>query len=73
MRHRMAMITLLLLVVSVAPTHAQDTDKFYAEGYGFWGRRNSSPGTSIAGGGGEVFVFRGLGVARRHRHHGGKP
>ena len=62
MRKSTALFILLFVIVFAAPTYAQKTDKFYAEGYGFWGRRNSTPGTSVAGGGGEVFVFKGIGA-----------
>lgn len=33
---------------------------YWGEGYAFFGRRNTTPGTSIGGAGGEVFIYRGL-------------
>ena len=51
-----------LLAVFPAPGWAQKTDKYYGEAYAFYGRRNSQPGTSVGGGGGDVLVYRGIGV-----------
>jgi hypothetical protein len=62
MRKSNAKFTLLIVIVFAAPAWAQKSDRYFAEGYGFWGRRNSTPGTSVAGGGGEIFVFKGIGL-----------
>ncbi|HUI41289.1 MAG TPA: hypothetical protein VL523_04915 [Terriglobia bacterium] len=49
-----------LLLVVPAGGRAQTTEKYYAEPYAFFGRRTSTPGTNVGGGGLEVFVYRGL-------------
>jgi hypothetical protein len=37
-------------------------DKDYVEVYALFGRRSSRPGTTVAGGGGDIFVYKGLAV-----------
>ncbi len=57
-------VTALLLVVP-ARGRAQTTgesDKYYGEAYAFFGRRNSTPGTNVGGGGGELVLYKGLAV-----------
>lgn len=34
--------------------------QYWGEGYAFYGRRTGTPGTSIGGGGGDVFIYKGL-------------
>lgn len=34
--------------------------RYWAEGYGFLGRRSGTPGTNIGGAGGDVFILKGL-------------
>lgn len=62
MRKRMLIGTCALLIAFAIPGHAQTTDKYYAEPYAFFGRRTSTPGTNSAGGGFDVFPYKGIAV-----------
>jgi hypothetical protein len=62
---KIAMWAWILLVVCVALGQAQTTDKsgkYYGEAYAFFGRRSSMPGTNVGGVGGEIFVYKGIGL-----------
>lgn len=68
----MKKIILAALLVMLAPglSLAQQPDqrasaesqgqRYWAEGYAFFGRRSGTPGTNIGGAGGDVFIFKGL-------------
>jgi hypothetical protein len=49
-----------LLVVCAAHGRAQTTGKYCCEGYAFFGRRTSTPGTNVGGVGGDVLIYKGL-------------
>jgi hypothetical protein len=49
-----------LLLVIPARGRAQTKNKYCCEGYVFFGRRTTAPGTSVAGVGGDVIVYKGL-------------
>jgi len=54
-----AMWAWTLLMVGAALGQAQTTgrsDKYYGEAYAFFGRRNSTPGTNVSGGGGDILM-----------------
>lgn len=59
-------LSVILLLVSVLFGCAQlasaqtSSHRYWGEAYGFFGRRNGTPGTSIGGGGGDVFIYKGL-------------
>lgn len=36
------------------------SDRYWGEGYAFFGRRNGTPWTNIAGAGADVFIYKGL-------------
>jgi hypothetical protein len=58
-----AMWAWTLLVACAALGQAQTTGKpgkYYGEGYAFFGRRNSTPGTNVGGVGGDIFIYKGL-------------
>jgi hypothetical protein len=62
MRKTVALGALTLWFVFAPSAPAQTTGKYSLEGYAFFGRRNSTPGTNAGGAGGDVFVFKGLAV-----------
>ena len=54
-----------LLGVCAALGQAQTTGqsgKYCCEGYAFFGRRTSTPGTNVGGVGGDIFIYKGLAV-----------
>lgn len=54
-------VTAVLLLVVPALARAQAYGhRYWGEGYAFYGRRTGTPGTSIGGAGGEVFIYKGL-------------
>ena len=62
---KIALAAWTLLVVCAALGQAQTTgksDKYYGEGYAFFGRRNSTPGTNVGGVGGDILIYKGIAV-----------
>src|SRR5438874_2072186 len=62
---KIAMWAWILLLVCTALGHAQTTGKsgnYYGEGFGFFGRRNSTPGTNVGGVGGDILIYKGIAV-----------
>jgi len=62
---KIAMWAWILLVVCAALGQAQTTNKsgkYCCEGYAFFGRRTSTPGTNVGGVGGDIFIYKGLAV-----------
>jgi hypothetical protein len=56
-----AYLLIPLLLGLSEPASAQTNNRqYWAEGYAYFGRRTTTPGTSVGGAGGEVFVYRGL-------------
>ncbi|PYV19112.1 MAG: hypothetical protein DMG21_02760 [Acidobacteria bacterium] len=51
-----------LLLLCAAYGQAQTTGKHCCEGYAFFGRRTSTPGTNVGGAGGDIFMYKGLAV-----------
>ncbi|MGH9352249.1 MAG: hypothetical protein ACRD2G_08830, partial [Terriglobia bacterium] len=66
--HRQKLVSSLVLLISLLFGLAQLATaqtrghRYLGEAYAFYGRRNSTPGTSIAGVGGDVFIHWGLAV-----------
>jgi hypothetical protein len=50
----------VLLLLIPAMGRAQTKDKFCCEANAFFARRATTPGTSVAGGGADVFIYKGL-------------
>jgi len=51
-----------MLTVFAAHGRAQSTSNYCCEGYAFFGRRTSKPGTNVGGVGGDIFIYKGLAV-----------
>jgi hypothetical protein len=62
MRKMIAIWAWTLLVVFTARGQAQTTSKYCCEGYAFFSRRTSTPGTNVGGVGGDIFIYKGLAV-----------
>jgi hypothetical protein len=59
------LLTALLLIFSFSPgvgppAFGQTKNQYPLEGYAFFGRRTSTPGTNAVGGGLDVFIYKGL-------------
>jgi len=52
----------ILLVIFTPQGRAQTAGRDPAEAYAFYARRNSTSGADVAGGGLDIFVYKGLGV-----------
>src|SRR5947208_8002811 len=62
---KIAILAWTWLMVGAVFGQAQTTDKsgqHCCEGYAFFGRRNSTPGTNVGGVGGDIFMYKGLAV-----------
>jgi hypothetical protein len=51
---------LLLVVPASGRAQTENSYRYYCEGYVFFGRRMGTPDTSVAGLGGDVFLYKGL-------------
>jgi len=60
MRKTIAIWAWTLLVIFAAQGRAQSTSNYCCEGYAFFGRRTSTPGTNVGGVGGDIFIYKGL-------------
>lgn len=57
---RKLIVTACLLLVAPLAAGQSAEHQFPAEVYAFFGHRSSTPGTSVAGAGGEVFPYKGI-------------
>jgi len=62
MRKTIAIWACTLLAVFAGHAWAQSTSNYCCEGYAFFGRRTSTPGTNVGGAGGDIFIYKGLAV-----------
>jgi hypothetical protein len=54
-----------MLVFCAALGQAQTpgkSEKYYGEGYAFFGRRDSTPGTNVGGAGGDILIYKWIAV-----------
>jgi len=62
MRKTIALAAWALLLVVPASGQEQTKKRYCCEGYVFFGRRTSTPGTNVGGVGGDLLIFKGLAV-----------